>query len=68
MAPEIYHKRAYDQSVDIWSLGCSFFELYTRFSLFDPPVFQTPNNQNEIIRQRISNFTGLSAEQKAELK
>ena len=29
MAPEIIHKESYDQSIDMWSLGCVAYELDT---------------------------------------
>lgn len=34
-APEIIFKEEYDQSIDIWSLGCVFLELVNKEYLFD---------------------------------
>jgi serine/threonine protein kinase len=35
-APEIILDSKYNNSIDIWSIGCSIFELATGFILFDP--------------------------------
>lgn len=29
MAPEVWGNQKYDNSADIWSLGCSFYEIMT---------------------------------------
>lgn len=36
MAPEVLFRCVWDKSVDIWSIGCLFFELMTGDVLFDP--------------------------------
>ena len=34
MAPEVLDGQQYDHSVDVWSLGCNFYELLTGFAPF----------------------------------
>lgn len=34
-APEVLLKQNYDQKIDIWSLGCILFEIFTKHILFD---------------------------------
>ena len=34
MAPEVLDGNPYDQSADVWSLGCVFYEMLTGFSAF----------------------------------
>lgn len=34
MAPEILEGNEYDMTVDVWSLGCVFYEMLTGFSPF----------------------------------
>lgn len=35
IAPEVYITPEYDSSVDIWSLGLIFYEIFTNDSFFD---------------------------------
>ena len=34
MAPEVLSGAKYDHSVDVWSLGCAFYEMLTGFTPF----------------------------------
>ena len=37
MAPEIYFTESYDKEVDVWSLGCSIFQMLTNKQLVTIP-------------------------------
>lgn len=47
-APEIFFKIDYDESIDIWSLGCIAYELYWR-----KPLFKKNDNINLFIEQNL---------------
>ena len=47
-APEIFFKIDYDESIDIWSLGCIAYELYWK-----KPLFKKNNNLNLFVEQNL---------------
>ena len=49
-SPEIVYKEKYNEKIDIWSLGCIIFELFTKH-----PLFYSQNNNN--LKSLFRNFT-----------
>lgn len=45
-APEVWNNNEWDLSADIWALGCTLFELFYGYSLFQPK-----NSNDEYIQQ-----------------
>ena len=43
MAPEVLNGGPFDQSADVWSLGCNFYEMLTGLSAF------TARSKSELI-------------------
>lgn len=56
-APEIFKHELYDNRVDIWSVGCILFELYT-----GRPLFTRRENSDEVYLQNIYELTSSSPE------
>lgn len=52
-APEIALCKEYDYKIDIWSLGCIFFEMFS----FENKRLMNPSSNKEIISQLIERFT-----------
>ena len=48
MAPEILSGQKYDHTVDVWSLGCIFYEMLTGINVFTGT--SKPNLLENIIR------------------
>ena len=47
-APEIFFKTEYDESIDIWSLGCIAYEIYWK-----KPLFKKKNSDKLFIEQNM---------------
>ena len=60
MAPELIKGEKYNNKVDIWSLGCLIYELFTLNKCFDSPTLlgianKIINRQHEKIDTKIYN-------------
>ena len=56
MSPEILLRLPYDQSADIWALGCTIYELLTSTILFDPDEYN--GNEDRFQLHMISKLLG----------
>ena len=62
MAPEIVrgYKQYYGSKVDIWSLGCIFFQLVTGLPLVTAQSPESLDRQFDFVADKVQNDTGLS--------
>lgn len=48
MAPEIFfHRQTYTQAADVWSLGCTMYEVYVRKTVWSKEIPPTPGGMDK---------------------